>query len=46
MKDKTFLRLLAAVAIIGVLSTTGLVLYTVHLHDTCSILAFISNEGR
>lgn len=44
MSEKTFHRMIAAVCIVGVLVTVGLVIYTYHLHDVCSILTFIANE--
>lgn len=45
MRDPTFRRLLLAVTLVGVVSTVALILYTVYLHQNCSIISFIAN-GR
>lgn len=45
MKDKTYRRLLAAVMILGVISSVILVLYTIRLYRSCSIITYIAN-GR
>ena len=45
MKTRTFYLLLTVIVALGVLSTAVLVLWTVYLHNTCSILTFIANEG-
>ena len=45
MKDKTFRRLLAAVMIVGSVSSFILVLVTIHMYQNCSILSYIAN-GR
>ncbi|MBR6760405.1 MAG: hypothetical protein IKM30_00030 [Oscillospiraceae bacterium] len=44
MKERVFRRIITAICIIGTLITIALVLYTYHLHETCSILTFIANE--
>lgn len=45
MREQTFRRLLFAVTLLGVISTVALILYTVYLHQNCSIISFIAN-GR
>lgn len=46
MRDKYFRILLISVMSICVMSTAALTIYTVYLHQTCSILSYIANEGR
>lgn len=46
MSDKTFNRLLAAILVAGIISTTALTGYTIHKHMNCSIITYISNESR
>ena len=41
---KKFQQLLAVVLILGMLGTIALVAYTVHCHNNCSIITYISNE--
>lgn len=45
MKDNTYRRLLAAVMILGAVSSVILVLVTIHLYRSCSIITYIAN-GR
>ena len=45
MKDKTFYRLVHIILILGMISTTGLVIYTIYLRNHCSIIAYIANEA-
>ena len=45
MKDQTYRILLAAVMILGVISTVILVLVTIRLYRSCSIITYIAN-GR
>ncbi|MDD6881958.1 MAG: hypothetical protein PUE18_10355 [Firmicutes bacterium] len=45
MKDKTYRIIIAAIVIIGIISTVTLSAYTVYLHGHCSILAYIASEG-
>ncbi len=44
MSDKLFYRVILLICAVGIAVTIGLVIYTCHLHDTCSILTFIANE--
>ena len=44
MSDKKFKKILAAVVVLGFITTIILVSYTVHLHNNCSIITYISNE--
>ncbi len=44
MSDKIFMRVLAAVLVLGVLVTAGMVAYTAYLHANCSIIGFIGSE--
>lgn len=44
MKEKTFIKIMAAIVIAGILSTTALVVYTIHLRQNCSIITYIANE--
>ncbi len=44
MSDKMFMRVLAAVLVLGVLVTAGMVAYTAYLHANCSIIGFIASE--
>ncbi len=44
MSNKLFLKIMAGILISGILCTTALLVYTVHLHSQCSIIAFIANE--
>lgn len=45
MNDKIFRRIIAAVTALGIVTTAALVIYTIYLHDHCSIIAFIANGG-
>ncbi len=45
MKERTFHRLLAAIIIIGAVTSLLLLIYTKHLYDNCSIISYIVN-GR
>lgn len=45
MSDKTFRRVLIAVAVAGTLITAGLLIYTAVLYKNASIIEFIAN-GR
>lgn len=44
MKEKTFIKILAVVIVAGILSTTALAVYTIHLRRHCSIITYIANE--
>lgn len=44
MKDKLFMKIVAIVVAVGIISTTALAVYTVHLYKQCSILNYIANE--
>ncbi len=45
MSDKTFYRLLTAIAVIGAVSLLALLLRTAVLFRDCSILSYIANRG-
>lgn len=45
MKDRTFRLIIAAITVIGTLSTAALILYTCHLRESCSIVSYVAN-GR
>lgn len=44
MSDKKFKIALIIVLAVCMISTAVMVAYTVHLHNTCSIIAYIANE--
>lgn len=44
MKEKTFIKIIIAIAVIGVLTTGILIAYTIHLRQNCSIITYIANE--
>lgn len=44
MKNKTFIKILAGIVVAGILSTTALTIYTIHLRQHCSIITYIANE--
>lgn len=44
MREKTFIKIMITIAIIGVLSTGILIAYTIHLRQNCSIITYIANE--
>ncbi|MBR6967378.1 MAG: hypothetical protein IKH78_02495 [Ruminococcus sp.] len=45
MKDKTFRRIIALITAVGLLTSGGLVWYTCHLRENCSIVSYVAN-GR
>lgn len=44
MKNKSFVKIVAVILIVGVLSTAALVAYTCNLLENASLTAFISGE--
>jgi len=44
MNKKLFKTLFVLILVVGIISTTALVGYTIHLHGGASILTFIGNE--
>lgn len=44
MREKTFIKIMITIAIIGVLSTGILIAYTIHLRQNCSTITYIANE--
>lgn len=44
MREKTFIKIMAVIAILGVLSTGLLIAYTIRLRQSCSIITYIANE--
>ena len=44
MNDKTFFKIIIAIAVIGVLTTGILIGYTIELRNNCSIITYIANE--
>ncbi len=45
MKDQRFEKMKMAVLILGALSLLVITAYTVYLHDHCSIISYIANNG-
>ncbi|MBQ3514290.1 MAG: hypothetical protein IJA32_10940 [Lachnospiraceae bacterium] len=45
MKDKTFYRVIQIILLLGMISTTALVIYTIYLRNHCSIITYIANEA-
>lgn len=45
MTEKLYRRLVALVLALGMLTTTGLVAYTVYLHSNVSIITYVAKEG-
>lgn len=44
MSDKTFRIVLISLLAVCFVATAVMIFYTAHLHDTCSIIAYIANE--
>ena len=44
MEDRKFYRLVKIILILGMISTTALVVYTIYLRNHCPIIAYIANE--
>lgn len=44
MKEKTFIKIMVIIAVLGVLSTGILIACTIYLRQNCSIITYISNE--
>ena len=44
MSDKTYIRALLIISILGSLFSLGLVAYTLYLQKHCSIISYISNS--
>jgi hypothetical protein len=44
MSNKVFYRIIAAILIIGTISSFSLVAYTLYRHGNASIITYISNE--
>ncbi len=44
MSDKKFIRLIAAICAVGIISSAALIIYTVKLYNKASIISYISNE--
>lgn len=44
MSDKKFVRLIAVICAVGVITSAALVIYTVRLYNNASIISYISKE--
>lgn len=44
MSDRIFYRIVAAILLIGTISSFSLVAFTIHRHNNASIITYISNE--
>ena len=44
MSDKKFVRLIAVICAVGVITSAALVVYTVQLYKNASIISYISKE--
>ena len=44
MSDRIFYRMVVAILIVGTISASSLVAYTIHKHNNASIITYISNE--
>ncbi len=45
MDNKTFLKIIAAISILGILSIVALSIWTYLLYTDCSIISYIANRG-